>query len=172
MAFEDSNAVDGKASIGHQVVGLSGVTCVLVNEKDNDKPTPTPTPTPTPEPTPDPNVAAGIALAKPDGSPLTIKDGEGNDFPGLYVANGGTATFAVSLAKMPTDDVPINVTKPYDRRGRISFSPSRLDFTSDNWNVAQTVTVNSSTPVNAANGSAVIRLRTGYTDDLDYYNLV
>ena len=59
-AREDDGAVDGKAIVGHEVVGSpNNITCVVVNEKDNDTPAdPTPTPTPTPTAPPSPRASA------------------------------------------------------------------------------------------------------------------
>ena len=173
-AREDDGAVDGKAIVGHEAVGSpNDVTCVVVNEKDNDTPAdPTPTPTPTPTATPEP-ASVGFVIAKPDGSPLTIKDINDNDFLGLYVANSGSASFVVSLATEPASDVPVNVTKHYDRFGTVNFSPARLDFTTSNWSTPQTITVSSTGPVPGRNGSAVLRLRADRdTEDEAYRQLV
>ena len=110
---------------------------------------------------------AAMIITKPDGTPLTIKDINDNDFLGMYVANSGTASFLVSVNCPPTTDLTINVSKHYDRRGTISFdtdassegNQTTLTFTKDNYNTPQTVTVKSSGPVPGRNGSAVIRLR-------------
>ena len=173
-AREDDGAVDGKAIVGHEAVGSpNDVTCVVVNEKDNDTPAdPTPTPTPTPTATPEP-ASVGFVIAKPDGTPLTIKDINDSDFLGLYVANSGSASFVVSLATEPASDVPVNVTKHYDRFGTVNFSPARLDFTTSNWSTPQTITVSSTGPVPGRNGSAVLRLRADRdTEDEAYRQLV
>ena len=173
-AREDDGAVDGKAIVGHEVVGSpNNITCVVVNEKDNDTPAdPTPTPTPTPTAPPEP-ASVGFVIAKPDGTPLTIKDINNKDFLGLYVANSGSASFVVSLATQPASDVPVNVTKHYDRFGTVNFSPGRLDFTTTNWSTPQTITVASTGPVPGRNGSAVLRLRADRdTEDEAYRQLV
>ncbi|RLS51385.1 MAG: DUF4347 domain-containing protein [Planctomycetota bacterium] len=52
---------------------------------------------------------------------------------------GGTATFTVVLDSAPTDDVTISLSSSDATEG--SLSTSTLNFTSSNWNVAQTVTV-------------------------------
>ena len=112
-------------------------------------------------------------ITKPDGTPLTIKDINNNDFLGLYVANSGSASFVVSLATQPASDVPVNVTKHYDRFGTVNFSPARLDFTASNWSTPQTITVSSTGPVPGRNGSAVLRLRADRdTEDEAYRQLV
>lgn len=52
---------------------------------------------------------------------------------------GGTATFTVRLAQAPTADVMIGLSSSNTAEGTVS--PESLTFTSNNWNVDQTVTV-------------------------------
>jgi hypothetical protein len=59
---------------------------------------------------------------------------------GLFTSeNGDTATFTVALDVPPTNDVTIGVSSSDTTEG--IASPSSLTFTSDNWDVPQTVTV-------------------------------
>ncbi len=59
---------------------------------------------------------------------------------GLVTSESGQqATFTVVLDTRPTSDVAMSLTSSDTTEGTVS--PSSLTFTSDNWNVAQTVTV-------------------------------
>ncbi len=53
--------------------------------------------------------------------------------------NGTTATFTVVLDTKPTDDVTIPVSSSNTAEGTVS--PGSLTFTTNNWNVPQTVTI-------------------------------
>jgi large repetitive protein len=59
---------------------------------------------------------------------------------GAPTESGGAATFQVSLATMPTSDVSLQVDSSDNTEGLPTVST--LTFTSVNWNVPQTVTVN------------------------------
>ncbi len=72
--------------------------------------------------------AAGITVTLPQGlTSLTTTEA------------GGEATFTVALDSVPTADVSIAVSS--DDTGEGTVAPASLEFTPDNWNTAQTVTV-------------------------------
>ena len=56
----------------------------------------------------------------------------------VNVAEGGTATYQLSLDAQPTGNVVITVSSDNDD---VTIQPASLTFTSDNWQSAQTVTV-------------------------------
>ena len=100
---------------------------------------------------------AGISIASVT---ATEKD---DDTPGvklstnaLTVTEGGSATYTVELNTLP----PGNVTVRLSRRtgdSDLTVSPTRLTFTTDNWNTAQTATVSAAEDDDAAVGKATIR---------------
>src|SRR5207249_5517585 len=57
----------------------------------------------------------------------------------ITTESGGTDTFTVVLDKQPTADVTIPISSSDLTEGTVS--PSSLTFTTNNWNVPQTVTV-------------------------------
>ncbi len=57
----------------------------------------------------------------------------------LTSESGGTATFTVALHKQPTNDVMINVSSSNPAEGTVT--PTLLTFTTNDWNVPQTVTI-------------------------------
>lgn len=81
------------------------------------------------------------------GSPTASDSGLDNDNTGLVIGGisghtteaGATATFTVRLATQPSADVTITIAS--DDTGEGTAGPTTLTFTSDNWNVDQTVTV-------------------------------
>ena len=55
----------------------------------------------------------------------------------LTIAEGGSATYTVSLISQPSEDVTV-VVAPYQT---VQSTPASLTFTPENWNTPQTVTV-------------------------------
>ena len=166
-AYQDDDSIDDSAVIGHEALNDSyqsygEVTEVSVTVSDDD-PAPAPTPTPTATPTPEPSLPpAGLIIVTPPDSAL-------DDIEGIRVPKGGQASFTVRLATQPTDDVPLDITLVYNRRGSLTSSPSSMMFTTADWDRPQTVTVRSAAWGN--NSNAVLRLNTGYTEDDAYYFL-
>ncbi|NUT94032.1 MAG: cellulose 1,4-beta-cellobiosidase, partial [Saccharothrix sp.] len=62
--------------------------------------------------------------------------------PTLNVRQGGTATFAVSLATAPTSSVTVNIGRTAGSTD-LTASPTSLTFTTTNWSTKQNVTVTS-----------------------------
>ena len=104
-------------------------------------PTPTPTPIPpTPTPTPTPAPAAGII----------VQDTSGNAITALSIPEGGEASYQVKLASQPAQAVEVciglsvrdnndtDITFKGEASGVVSLY---LNFTPENWNTAQTVTL-------------------------------
>ncbi|MDC0875224.1 gliding motility-associated C-terminal domain-containing protein, partial [Flavobacteriaceae bacterium] len=98
-------------------------------------------------------VPYGIEFTSVEDSP---KEGE----PGSYTA---------VLTSAPTAPVTIPITTS---GGRVSLSPSSLTFTAANWNVPQTVTVNTSNN-SSADGDVTVTIATGKptSNDANYNNL-
>ena len=76
---------------------------------------------------------------------VTIRD---NDTAGvtvsettLTVAEGGSSSYTVVLTSKPSGNV--TVTPSRTGSADVTFSPSPLTFTANNWSTAQTVTVRS-----------------------------
>ena len=67
------------------------------------------------------------------GGGITLNRGE------LTVVEGNTATYTVELEEDPEQDVQVSVRVPVN--AKISVDHETLDFTTDNWDTAQTVTV-------------------------------
>ncbi len=94
--------------------------------------------------------AGGLGVAAPSDATLTIRDDEfGLDestVTGQATEGGGQATFTVALQTQPSAAVTVSVTR-WDAAGLVEdesegrVSPSRLVFTVQNWETAQTVTV-------------------------------
>ena len=55
----------------------------------------------------------------------------------LTIAEGGSATYTVSLVSQPSEDVTV-IVAPYQT---VQSAPASLTFTPENWNTPQTVTV-------------------------------
>lgn len=63
---------------------------------------------------------------------------------GPTVEGGATITYTVRLTTQPVGTVTVNITPlvtPATRRTEVSVSPDRLDFTAENWQTPQLVTV-------------------------------
>ena len=86
----------------------------------------------------------------------------------LTVAEGATGTYTVKLNTQPTSDVVINVTATGN--SDVTVSPSRLTFSSSDWNTAQTVTVAADDDDDAANDTASIAHEVVAADSADAYD--
>ena len=86
---------------------------------------------------------------------VTDNDNESLNLPSstLGVAEGGEATFTMSLGTQPSADVTMSLTSG---NTDVTVDKSTLTFTSGNWNDAQTVTVRASQDPDASNESARI----------------
>ena len=87
-----------------------------------------------------------------------------NDSPGivlstedLQVPEGGDASYTVKLGAQPGADVTVTIAKVPSAEGDLSASPSPLTFTTSDWNIAQTVTVEAEEDVDLADGTALFR---------------
>ena len=80
----------------------------------------------------------------------------------LNVSEGGSATYTVKLNLAPSANVNVALTATGD--ADITFSPSSLAFTTDNWSAAQTVTVSAGQDNDVGNGTKVITHRATSTD--------
>ena len=99
---------------------------------------------------------AGISIAS-----VTATEAD-DDTPGvklsttaLTVNEGGSATYTVALNTLPPGNVTVTVSRTGD--SDLTVSPTRLTFTTDNWNTAQTATVSAAEDDDAADGTATIR---------------
>ena len=72
----------------------------------------------------------------------------------LNVAAGARGTFSIVLNTQPTGSVRITVTEAADD---FSVSPSRLSFSSSNWNRPQTVTVRPESDFDTANPTVILK---------------
>ncbi len=93
---------------------------------------------------------------------VTVTESD-NDSPGLSftktsltVAEGGTATYKVSLAYQPVSTVAVVITRASGDPD-LSVEPASLTFITTNWNTAQQVTVSGAEDDDLADGSATIR---------------
>ena len=71
----------------------------------------------------------------------------------VSVAEGGTATYQVSLDAQPTGNVVITVSSD---NSEVTPQPTSLTFTSDNWRTAQTVTVSAAHDGDTVDDAATI----------------
>ncbi|MBF2755679.1 MAG: hypothetical protein ISN29_10555, partial [Gammaproteobacteria bacterium AqS3] len=74
----------------------------------------------------------------------------------LTVNEGASGEFTVQLAEQPDGNRRVNLAST--KTGVVTVSPASLDFTSTDWNTAQTVTVTGVDDDDTANGSAAINL--------------
>ncbi len=90
---------------------------------------------------------------------VTVTD---NDAPGagmtvspqsLALSEGASGSFRVELNAVPIGDVAVALTSNY---GAVAPTPGTLTFTTANWNVAQTVTVQALEDADADNDSATV----------------
>ena len=88
----------------------------------------------------------------------------------LTVAEGGSAGYTVLLDSQPAAEVTITISGHADTD--ITVSDTTLTFTSDNWDVAQTVTVSAEQDDDAAADEAVnLNHAISSVDDEDYNNI-
>ena len=73
----------------------------------------------------------------------------------LTVNEGGSATYTVVLNTLPPGNVTVRLSRIGD--SDLTVLPTRLIFTTDNWNTAQTATVSAAEDADAADGTATIR---------------
>ncbi len=85
----------------------------------------------------------------------------------VNVNEGGSATYTVKLNMAPSANVSVALTATGD--ADITFSPSSLAFTTDNWSTAQTVTVSAAQDNDVGNGTKVIT-HTATSTDANYNN--
>ncbi|TWU35695.1 Inner spore coat protein H [Novipirellula aureliae] len=118
----------------------------------------------------------GLQVTDDDGATSTdtetITVSDAAPTPGLVVTqsggtttvdeNGSSDTVSVMLTSQPTADVVVTVTSA--NVGEVTASPSTLTFTSENWNVAQTVTV-TGVEDGVSDGSQVVALTFAMTSD-------
>ena len=85
------------------------------------------------------------------------------------VTEGGSDSFTVVLDSRPQSDVVIDVGS--DDPGLASVSPSGLTFTSDNWSIAQTVTITSLEDPDLSNESITLNTSVNESSDTNFANL-
>ncbi len=97
---------------------------------------------------------AGLTV---NGTTVTITDDDTRGVEisptSLTIAEGGSGTYTLVLESQPTAEVRVVVG---GRRGEISLGGSPLTFATDNWNIAQTVTVNAGQDADAVNDAATL----------------
>ena len=100
--------------------------------------------------------ASGIMVA---GTTVTIADDDERGVEvspsTLTVLEDGSSTYTVVLGSEPTGDVTVTPSVG-GGSGDVTVSPSRLIFTSSNWDTAQTVTVSAAPAQHAGAGTATI----------------
>ena len=73
----------------------------------------------------------------------------------VTVPEGGTASYTVALESRPSASVTIAVAKQPGGDGDLRAAPASLEFTTSNWDAAQTVTVSAAGDEDAEDGRAV-----------------
>ena len=86
---------------------------------------------------------------------------------GLTVPEGGTATYTVRLATLPSATVLVDMAKQTGGDGDLTFSPPQLTFTTKGWDLPQRVTVSAAEDSDAAKGTATIT-HTATSTDANY----
>ncbi len=110
---------------------------------------------------------------------VTIED---NDKPGIQVSRAnigiqesGSGTFTVRLNTEPTSNVTVTVEQPTGgdntENADVTFEPATLEFTTENWDEAQTVTVTAADDTDVSDDTATIQLRVSSTDDTTYVTI-
>ena len=110
---------------------------------------------------------------------VTIED---NDKPGIQVSRAnigiqesGSGTFTVRLNTEPTSNVTVTVEQPTGgdntENADVTFEPATLEFTTENWDEAQTVTVTAADDADVSDDTATIQLRVSSTDDTTYVDI-
>ena len=88
----------------------------------------------------------------------------------VTVAEGGTATFGVSLAAAPLGQ-QVNVRLASDDTAAAAVAPMDLTFTAATWDAVQTVTVTGADDDDARDESAVVTLSATSVHDVGYHGL-
>ena len=91
------------------------------------------------------NVAVSVTDDDTEGVTLSVSE--------LTVNEGSARTYTVQLATLPSGSVTVSVT---GATGEVSASPTKLTFSTVNWNAAQTVTVTAGGDVDANDDSATL----------------
>ena len=147
---ENSITISGADNSKTYIVGVRARNSVgdsgWVNSPSAAPYQPEPTPTPTPEPTATPTPTA---TPDPDAG-IIVQDTSGNAITALSVPEGGEASYQVKLASQPAQDVEVciglsvrdnndpDITFKGEASGVVAL---KLDFTTENWNTPQTVTL-------------------------------
>ncbi|MBN2581092.1 MAG: trypsin-like serine protease, partial [Pirellulales bacterium] len=76
----------------------------------------------------------------------------------VNVPEGGSNTFTVALASDPGGPITVTVTNLAGGDADLTASPLTLNFTSANYNVPQTVTVNAASDEDKLNGTAILTI--------------
>ena len=82
----------------------------------------------------------------------------------LSVPEGGSATYTVRLATLPSATVYVDMAKQSGGDGDLTFSPPQLTFTDKGWDLPQRVTVSAAEDNDAAKGTATIAHTATSTD--------
>ncbi len=91
------------------------------------------------------NVAVSVTDDDTEGVTLSVSE--------LTVNEGSARTYTVQLATLPSGSVTVSVT---GATGEVSASPTKLTFSTVNWNAAQTVTVSVGGDVDANDDTATL----------------
>ena len=141
-ASNDADMVNGSRTITHRVSGdgYSGARSIVLTATESED-------------------DKGIALSR----------------SAVSVAENGTATYTVKLTVAPTANVAVTLSEGTgsndDTDITVGTPASKiLGFTSDNWDTAQTVTLNAAEDDDLLNGSRVINHTTSSTGDTGYAN--
>ena len=107
----------------------------------------------------------GVTIAN-----VTATEGD-DDAPGALVSKtavpvpeGGSATWTVRLASLPSATVFIDLAKQSGGDADLTVSPAQLTFTTKGWDLPQTVTVSAAEDTDAARGTATFTHTATSTD--------
>ena len=108
--------------------------------------------------------SVSVSVADNDSPGVTVSESD------LRVAEGGSATYDVSLDAKPTDDVTIaiEVTSGDDTDTDVTVDVTSLTFIADNWQAAQTVTVSAGEDDDTAADTATISHTVSTASDSNY----
>jgi len=95
-----------------------------------------------------------VAATEDDNDELLIKA----DPESVTVPEDDTASFTVQLTAQPSDTVTVTVAKTSGDEDITVTSDATLNFTTENWNTAQTVSVAAAADADADNGVATVEL--------------
>ncbi len=76
----------------------------------------------------------------------------------LTVAEGGSAPFTVRLNNQPSDEVTVTLAQSGTDNDDVTFNPSRLTFSTSDWNTGKTVTVSAADDSDTTDDTATIGL--------------